>query len=475
MPENTQTGTYPMGGVYSDQLFVFYDAGKPEYVRELAKRFGTQFDPFNNWLRYLGRDETITGNGAYHQYEENRKNQTIKVYAEASSSGVNTDCVIQLDPTWINATTKGFFGRKGEVVTIPGTDVQARIMSVSGAGTTNVYFTLHPVSVTADIGTLHAGDELAITNYGQASGMGMPGSVVSGVTKRTFYSQILTEQAICEGAEITKGLWYQAFDSAGQPVGVTTNMMNDALYRYNVKLNGAMLLGQDTGSNPSMFEETRYGANNEIRMMKGLDPTITSLGKTNVIAPTTFDVEDLDDFGLYMNTQGVDSNIVMMAVGDELRRDIENGCKDYLQGNGTDFIKTALRKLAGNDNYDMALALGFAEIYKGSYHYLLKTITDFSDPKGLGATGYDFRNRGYVIPLSTIRDAKSGEMVYNISTKSVSNNGYDRKLEVWTTAGAGGQKTTKYVHEYDDLAFNIRGHRSIQFMGVNQWQKIAAS
>lgn len=472
MPENTQLHTFPTGGVATEKLFTLYDAGKPTYVRELAKRFGVQFDPFHNWLAMMCRDEAISGNLEWYAYEENRYNQTLKVLSDVASTGVGNDITFQLDPTYIDSTTGAYFGRVGDTVTIPGTGVQARIMSITGTAP-NIYFTLKPINVLSNIGALTAGQLLSITNGGFGSGTGQPKGTVVGATKRTFGLQILKETVKFYGAEITKDLWYQAFDNNGQPVGYVTNATNRALALLNLKINGAMLLGQKD-TNPSLTETDEDGETVDIHYMEGLIPNITRLGETSVVPAGTFAIDDIDDWGIYMRVEGVDSNVALMPVGARLRNDIENAAKAYIQGNGTDLTKDVVKYIAGTNDSDKLLSLGFCQIFKGGFNYLLKTINDFSDPVGLGATGYDYDQHGFIIPLTTFRDPVTGGKLDNIATKYVSNNGYNRRMEMWNVGGAGGNSNT-YVTQYDNLSVFLRAHRGIQILKSNQMRYIKAS
>lgn len=471
MPENTQLHTFPTGGVATDKLFTLYDAGKPTYVRELAKRFGVQFDPFHNWLAMMSRDEPIDGNGEWFGYEENRYNQTLKVLSDVATTGVGNNITFQLDPTFIDTTTGGYFGRVGETVTMPGTGVQARISAITGTAP-NIYFTLMPVNVLSNIGALTAGMELAITNGAYASGTGQPKGTVVGATKRTFGLQIFKETVKFHGPEITKNLWYQAFDNAGQPVGYVTNATNRALDLLNLKVNGAMLLGQKD-TNPALQEVDEDGELQNIHYMEGLIPNIVRLGETSIVGAGAFVIDDLDDWGIYMRVEGVDSNVALMPVGARLRNDIENAAKAYIQGNGTDLTKDVMKYIAGTNDFDKLLSLGFCQINKGGYSYLLKTINDFSDPKGLGAPGYDYDQHGFVIPITTFRDPVTGGKLDNIATKYVDNNGYNRRMEMWKVGGAGGQGN--YVTQYDTLSVFLRAHRGMQIFKSNQMRYIKAT
>lgn len=471
MPENTQAGTYPIAGVRTEQIFTLYDAGQPVYVKELAKRFGMQFDPFHNWFRLMNREEPIPGNGEWYAYEENRYHETIKTTGNVASPGVGNDATIQLDSSCFDSAGN-YYGRVGETITMPGTGVQARIHAITGTYPT-VYFTLKPVSATSNIGAIASGTTLSITNAGYASGTGQPMSATSGDTKREFKLQILKETVGFEGNEVTKQLWYEAFDQNGQVAGFTSSLTNKALYRLNLKINGAFLMGQ-ANTNATLTETTRHNATNPVRYTEGIIPTITRLGASQTIPAATFAIDDLDDFGIYMRTQGVESGVVLFAAGAKLRNDVENAAKTFIQGNGTDLTMDVKKILSDGKDFEKALSLGFQQINKGGFSYLLKTINDFSDPKTFGATGYDYDQHGILIPLVSFADPVTGNKLDNICVKYADNNGYNRRMEMWREAGAGGNPAG-YVHQYDDVAIYLRAHLGLQVLKANQMTYIKST
>lgn len=473
MAESTTAGTFPTSGINGENLFAYYNAGKPTYVEALAKRFGLNPNPFNIWFMKMALDKPIPGNGEYYAWEKNRRDRTIKVYQTVSSTGVNTTVTLQLDPTFISSNY-GFFGRESEIVRIPGTGVMARIQSIAGQGTSSVYFTLKPVKATNDIGTLTAGTELPIVTQAVANGMGMPGGVVVGATRRDYNLQVFTEQFISEGNEVTKSQWYQAFDDAGQPIGYTTDMINDTQGRLDKKIIGAYLFGErNTAGN--ITETTRYNNVNDVNTMEGLDPAIARLGKTVIMPTGTFDVTACDDWAIYALQQGTSTNKFLMPVGVKLRNDIENSFPTQIKY-GTDLTADVTNQFKGEgaNPLDRFYSLGFGGLYKSGNVYLLQTVPELTDPTGLGAPGQNLDEGGWVIPLAQTKDAKSGGTLDSICTRYVAGGGHSRKLQIWTLAGSGGDAKT-YVHEYDDFSVNFRAHLSIQFLMLNQFIRIKSS
>lgn len=470
MPENTSVGTYPVGQVMNRGLFTVYDAGKPEYVEFLTKRFGLQFTPFWDWFKRMGREESISSTGDWHAFEENRYRRELKVLATVANPGAGNDITFQLDPTYVD-TLGNYYGREGEAVTIPVSNVQAHITAVTGTAP-NIFFTLKPINVLANIGSLVAGTKLAITNGAKADGTGQGKSAVTGVTKRDFRLQIFEENTGLEGGQMTVQNWYNAYDDNGKQVGVISDLTAKAQHRFNSKVNGAFLLGE-LNTNTTLTQTTHNGVVNPINYTEGVLPAITKLGATMSIPSGTFVIDDLDDVGIYMREQGVTSGVALIAAGARRRNEIEKAGKNFMQGNGTDLTSTVTNVIAGNNPKDKLLSLGFQQIYTGGVDFLLKTVDDFSDPVGLGAPGYDLDKYAFVFPLSTVKDPTTGKALDNICTRYVEKNGYSRRLEMWSNGAAGGNGYT-YDNDIDERLFHLRGHMGLQLLAVNQMMVIPA-
>lgn len=479
MAENTQANTYPTGGIRTAQIASVYDAGDPQYVQKLCKRFGKQFAPFYRWPELLGREEPMlaSDDDKWYGYEENRYIRGVKVLADVADPGVGNPVTFQLDPTFIGSasTGYGFYGREGEAITIPGSNVQAHIMTITGRGTANVFFTLEPVSATSNIGAIAAGTTLSITNGAYASGTGQPLGITTGHTKREFMTQILKETYGLEGKEMTTDRVFKTFDVDGKevPYSVVTDLSIQCQTRLDSKMTGAMVLGQKR-TNPNLVTTTSRGATNPISYTQGLVPTIDQLGQTTTIAIGAFDPEDLDEMALYMKSQGITSNVALVACGARRRAEIENACKDYLQGNGTDFLESAAASLGGGDMRDRMLSIGFRGIYKNGVDFLFQTVDDFSNPEGLGRAGYNMDKEMLVLPVEKIKDARNnGKVQNNISTRYVAKGAYSRKFEMWSEGAAGGD-TSNYKGDVDEKMWYMRTHFGFQILGANQMQRVKA-
>lgn len=475
MPENSQAGTNPSVGIRTNQIASIYDAGKPQYIRKLCARFGMQFANFYRMFELMGREDAMeaTDDNKWFGYEENRYEAGLKILADVADPGAGVATIFQLDPSEIGTAASGYshFGRVGEVVTIPVTNVQARISAITGSGTANVFITLMPVSVTSNIGALTAGTKLSITNAGYADGTGQPKGVRTGQTKREFMIQILKETYGLEGKEFTTSQWFETYDKDGNevPYSVVTDLSVQTQVRLDAKINGAFLLGQQR-TNPNMTEVTPQGATNNVNFTQGLIPTITTQGQTTVIPTGTFDPEDMYDISLYAKSQGVTKPVMLMSMGQNRYNEVEQALKDYVQGNGTDFIKRAGDSIMGPNN-DMMLHLGFKGMEIGGFQYLFNVINELSNPEGLGRAGYDLNKYAFVLPIEDVRNPTGKGTQKNIATRYIKKGNYSRKFEMWSEGAAGGD-TSNYTTDVDQKLYYMRTHIGFQILAANQMQII---
>lgn len=470
--ENSQAGSKPSAGILSEQLTSVYDVLNPTYMGYLCKRFGLQFAPFWDWFSRMGREEPINANGTWWGHEDDRYIRTLKVLSDVADPGANNDAVFQLDPTEIDLTTGRYYGRKTEIITMPGSNVQARIYDITGTSP-NIYFHLRPVKAGNNIGAIAAGTELAITNGAKASGTGQIDGIATGYTERQFFTQILDEKFLLEGPMIAQQLKFDFFDENGKkvPYKIISDLTVQATVRLNSKLNGMYLLGEEA-SNPNMTEVTPGGATNLVRTSKGIIPQISSLGQTTVIPKNTMTVDDYYDIGLNARIETSDSNILLHCMGQQRRNEMHKLMKAFVQNNGTDFTSDDAKNLFGIDKSTArALSLGLRKIDDGSDVHLLKTVDDWTNPVQLGSKDYDAMWWDIVIPISSFKDPVNGQKLDNICTRYVDYNGYNRRMEAWKYGAAGGDQAN-YQGDIDQITYNWRTHQGLQSLKVNQWQWI---
>ena len=425
----------------------------------------------------MGRSEPVASNSTvdpntglkqpdWFAFEDNRYVRPLKVYNTVADPGAGNDSTFQLDPSFINSDGT-FYGRVGESILIKGTNVNARIQTITGTAP-NIFITLKPHRSTDTIGQLDAGQLLPIMNGGKAAGTGQITSAFSGFTRRNFYLQIFDETFGLEGSQLTTQEYFDVFEKDGKQIPFAMGLYGEsqAQYRLNQKMSGAFLFGQEN-TNTSMTQTTPRGATNPVGYTKGFFPTIDTNGEIFSIAPNTMTIDDFNNVGLYMLSQQTSSKVVMAAMGAKRRNEIDTLVKTYLNNNGTDYSAPVKSMLQGNSTDGRAALLEFNEIATGGYYYLLKTIEELSDPMTYGITGYDLDWTGFFITLSSMKDPVTGAKLDNIATRYVEYNGYNRNYEMWRIGAAGGD-TQNYTSDVDERVYNIRSHKGLQLLKMNQ-------
>lgn len=484
--ENTKAGTQPSNSIRSEALFSIYDAGKPVHVQDLCKRFGMQFNPFCNWLGSLTRQSAIPSNightivnGTYTPdaahwtaWEENRYYDTCTVTASQSiSDGASAAAT---DVKFDSSTAGVYYGKQWDILMTPdGKTFQITVVAYT-PGNAYVTFTLKPHNATGNVKTtfdLLKGDEVIVLTNAQAGGMAGTTGYSQGWTPRQFFLQILKGATAWEGHQLTSQLWFEpAFNMDGSVKGLVSYDQAITQSRLERDLSGAYLFGN---LNQSAITQTsaRTSKTNYVYTMKGLIPTIQDLGNTYEIAANAFDLDDLYNIKDYMIREGITSNTALLAVGSKLSKNIDDAIKTYLQGNGTDFTKEVMDffDLNGNGNdtsrKDMAIAMGFRNIYMYGFNWVKNEINEFSDPTSFGAPGYNYPTAGLVIPMGYVKQPNGANSEMNIAEKYVEANGYSRKVEIIPIAGAGNWNPKVIA---DDLAeIQTRMHRGLQIMSAN--------
>lgn len=459
----TDSGTYPASGITTDQLMVLYDALKPQHYAELQKRFGDQYTPFFQELRAMGREEALASDTLI-AHEENWIHRTIKVLTATPIGGIaggipaaGVDTNIVLDPADHDTLGKSY-PRVGDIITIPGTSVQGRIITKTTTDPAAHIIRLSPLRATDTLGAIAAGTTLAITSGSFGGGTGQPTGTTRGTTKRTYHAQIFKESIGFEGQTLIKEPWYKlnggwyspAFDAASSLLAM--------------KIDGALTVGQETTNTNMVVPAGEAGAGNPIKTTKGMIPWISELGKTIPVVPGAFDVDILDQIELYLLSQGMRSGYAMAMVGAKLGQDINKAAMTWIDGNGTDYTKIVNSQFASPE---LAASVNFKALNKGNITMMIKPMPVWSHPQYLGAAGYDFESRGIVVPLSSYKDPKTKMTMQNLAIRYMAMGDYSRRFEVWRSGAAGGNSSS-YVGDIDATNTYFRSHLMLQFGMANQ-------
>ena len=465
----TDANTYPTRGIMTTQMYSMYDVLKPQHVPEVIARFGPQFFPFFNWLTAMGREAPIAGN-SWFGHEENRYHKSFKVKTNVGNPGAGNPALITLGYAGNNDldSNNSFYPREGDQITIPGTEVFARINSIDITTPSAPVLNCVPNKGTKNIGALSAGTTIIITSGSFADGTGQPLGTRVGLTKRTFYLQLIKETVNIEGGALCDEPWYQVIDNNKNFIGWYSPGYGRCEYLMALKADGAMFIGEETDNTHASFTVAAGlpGAGNKPITTKGAIPWIRDLGWAQPVTAGTYAFTDLDAASLYMRQNGVGSGLSLWLQGPRLANDVENAMKSYLNYTGVDYTR-AIAAMFGSipDAQQLAVSLNFGVITKGQMTFATKVMDQWINPELYGASGYDFDQYGIMMPLATFKDPSSGQKLDNIALRYKAFNGYSRKFEVWNVAGAGGGL---YVTDIDSKNTYMRSNIGLQIFKVNQ-------
>lgn len=450
------TNTYPRQGVLTESLISLYDVVEEKHLPQLISRYGKQYANMMMLFRSMGREEAISSI-TLTAHEENRIHANLIVKTGASEASPKTAITVVID-------TDALYARVGDIITLPSygtTSNWGKQAIVTEVSTTGKTITMKPVTDYA-FGTIPNGTVLAITNGAFGAGTDQPTGTVVGTTPREFQAQIFKESVGLQGSEFVKEKWYKVIDDGRSlPMWYTTGLAR-AEYLLGLKIDGAFTMGDQ--NDPYLKETADDGSEVEIMTTKGMVPWINELG-TNVDVSGGFDKAALDELALYMKRQGVESGIALAIVGDRLMQAVESEIEDQLSGMGTGVDYTRVEKTLFKGNRELSVSWNFKTITTGGLTTIFHVHDNWSNPVGFDSPGLGLSNFGIVLPLTTVKDPKTGLKMPNIGIKYLAKDGYSRRMETWSLKGAGGGQ---YVTSVDRADFYLRAHYMLTFVKANQ-------
>ena len=457
----TSPNTVAPNAVTTQAILSTFDIVKPEIFNQYIKRFGDQGLNLFIWLWSRGL-EVPTGNDAYSHYEDDWKTDVITIRTTNNTAHA-AGAAVTLN---INDTSGRVYVRVGDIIMFKGTGgihgVKARVNSLNqtaGAAT----MTVSPLNVLASIPSVTAADEVIIVTNAFAEGTGQPIGRYSGFSKVTNNVQIIKESFGITGNALTDQLWFEIKNAAGGLIGYAAKGQEDMDYRFAKAVDGAYFIGE-RNTNTTVTVDAVTGA--PMTTTEGLLTGIKSSGKT-VGYTTTFELADFNTIDKYLTTQFVGGSS-LFGMGIDLDQAVEDKLFSSLKMTGYD--PTTLEQGVVNDlfagNRDVAMSIGFSSFKKSDRPYIFKRLSGLSDIKSFGATGYNWSKVGFIMPNDKQTDHKTKDKIDSMRTRYKALGSYNRKLETWNIAGAGGGT---YVTDVDAKNLYMRGHVGLETFGLNRF------
>lgn len=464
-------GTKATQSIFTHALGTSYDLFYANHVPSIYKRFGKDFYDTLLFIQSLGRIQPVDSE-VVTLHEANRYHNYLTV-------GVSPVTFQGSDYKNTNAGTtvhivSNTYARVGDIVSLSYDGSEQGYISAVNTDTSidivlrGAYGTIDGSAGTGTY-TLPAGQIMTIVSGAFADGTDQPLPAVSGISETTFTPQIIKEAVQTNGREMVEGLWFE------EPQIFWSDQLLQGEYRQSLKIGGAMLMGQSIDPNNKFF------TTNDIVTTKGLVPTIKSRGGNMTYTAGSWNLTDLDDIALYMEQNGVTSQIVCILAGRNYINEFDNAAKDFLGGGNTKMVAEGFSgslgsMFAGMDNHDrtedgyakmmLDFNFKFAQIHNTSY--VVKTETAFTNPTLWGAPGMTLPWNAIVFPFATISDAKDTTLkLDNLAIRPLAKGGYNRFMEIFKRGAAGGDKST-YVDGFDRLRCDWRSDFMVQIAGANQ-------
>jgi hypothetical protein len=411
----------------------------PEHVAELWLSYGqglTRLDLMT--YGFDNRSELVSAE-YWDAHIENYPIKTMTVGSAGivlSGTGGGT-AVFQLASTDLHGSNYNYYPRVDQVCYVgSGAAIkQCHIRSISQA-TSTVTVTIRP-SDTAYV----------ITSTDIASGVIIPlgpvvKSVESGPTTATrvtydtvrFYTQVQKDAQGFGGFELARRKW---FNIDGKYLYDRDVMRKE--FEMKAGMCVSMYMGEAVTNtavtNVSVVDSTNIQVNSSIGLWSWGD---TKGYDVDYSATAGVKVTDFDEIGEYYRSVGIPTDKVLVSCGNGFYSSAENALKDYITNATGSLNDLFLANAAGGDK---DLSIGFKTIKKNGLFFTLHEEPVFNNPYLLKNLMF---SNAILTPMSTVRDAKTGEYFPNFSIRYAGNKTYSRKMVVGHVPGMDGFLTQAF-------------------------------
>ena len=432
--DNNVIASATTAGIRSIHDFQF----KPSVMEGIYRTYGNGFTMIDFLRKAAGRtlmvpNESITAE------EQAYTHRTIKIGTVTPISNDSVSFTLDADDL---DTLGNYYPRVGFSVLLGDTITgftEARIVTISSASppllTLTRYNTSSP-TMTAQIsaGNIATGVEVSIGASAYAVETGQPAATSVGSFEREFYAQIMKETIKFGGMELAKQKWVQV-----EGIGLYNLELTRAEFLLDLQEAMALWMGQHNNNSITQVSSID-GKSNTVHKIKGVWNWIDELGGEIGIGSTGMDTDDLDTAAAYFESVGITNDIVVVIGGGEFMRKAENNFIDKVQGTSgglTDsftYVDGAIFNGAAN----MTLNFGFKCVKKGGILFCFVKDPIFANPNLLGNPTYKLDESAVMIPMTTVKDFKSGMTVPNLYAGYVGLGGYSRKRIVGQIGGMDG-------------------------------------
>ena len=322
--------------------------------------------------------------------------------------------------------------------------VQAKDTTTPNAHT----LTIDPVVDTDDIGgNVSSGDIIVKIGTAFAEGTDQPDSISVSPLQFNNNTQIFKKEARITGSEATNKI---EFTVNGQPYyyyeladSAYIDMKNDMEY--------AMLL--------AVAGTPVDASGNTVYVTSGLDEQIATNGQTQNYTTSFDDMVYINDMVKTLSIERAPmENLVLPGI--QLNLDIDDLITDTMRSGG--IVYNQFGKGSGKDK---AIDLGVDSFVKGGYVFHKRNFEALNHKQITAAeNGGNWPSVGYVIPLDSVKDAKTNEKHDSICLMYKSSPVEDRMYQHW--------KRDKTITNNDTIELEWLAEAGLKVAGANRFIKI---
>lgn len=441
------------GAAYSQTIETPYDFYTPQELTDLYYQHKKSAPGFAMKLRMGGMTWGAMSTKIGHYEKTWGRDQLVVGSVVVAGGGLTA--VITLDASSMytvpGTTIRGSYPIVTEIYELPGSRKQFQIISkdtTANPNTVNVQVVdpadpLAGADFTSGMRVFHVGNA-------QGEGTPLPGGKVSRVTKYTNTFQILGSKVMATGSEMTNKPYFSPVtNSAGIPTGSYLAVgLEDLIMNHEMDKDNALLFGKqitDINVIPPLL-----GYPVPVRGTEGLiEFGLTAGFDQGWDTATGYDMQDIDSVTLIYEGQRVGTKL-MAWQGFNAYQAVENCFVDYQK-------QRTITILDESKGTSATVKVGMYGVDKSGYEIIFNKMSEFSDVKGAGTVGYEYRNWQIFTPWGWTQDQNSGDEVGFLGYQWKQLQNYSRENVMVKLDGTGF--TNPALASYTDDVFQC-GYRS---------------
>lgn len=420
---------------------------KPEIHEELVARFGNQ--RLSDDLFFIFGNSVPTGNKSYTHFEEEwihdngtMQTATAPTTGQAETTFTVAAAFLNAGKTTLRAGDVIMFSVNKQIAMVTATsDAAVAGSTVSGGANQVKVIPYKPWSFTSDSNATEI-DFTIIGRENKEFGTTPDEFLSPKVFEYTNNLMILDDTYAASGSAHADQTWIRVKGVDGKEGWVWTYKGElDARNRFENYCELMKLVGTQTVAAGTLEGRGYSGTRGYLQDLE----TYSGRFEAN-FSSTTVDDDDLRAMAKHLNKyRGARENA--MYLGIDLYNKLETAIAAKLA-----YYSAGQNFGAFNNDENVFVNLGFQSIQVSGYRFAFKAFDLFNHPKLLGTPNLNYSWWGFVMPMASSPDPKTGDMLPALRTRYRAMGGYSREMEHWLTGGANGV----YTNNVDGVFYNYR-------------------